>query len=281
MGFESMTVALIRRSWPIAVAFASVLCADVGHAQRVRLEIRPRIGDTIQMQMDQEIEMSGPHAAGAGRPRSMTGTMYVRTRAIPLRRLASGMQVLAITDSVAITPMGGSKMLENTRRALQGRRVELKVGLDGGIEVLDAGEPAGENTPPLFGPMPPMLPTGAVNVGASWSRDLSIPISTAGGGGARVNATFRLDSLGANGDIAYITMRGTLNRFGASGGAGGSQHSTGTLSGSIQLDRRLGWITNTRLVLLVRTVLTSTDAARSTAQVQMKVTQRLRAMRGS
>ncbi len=265
----------------VGVGLAGVLWPDAAHAQRVRLEIRPRIGDTIQMRLDQEIEMSGtsPDAAG-GPPRSMTGTMHVRTRAIPLRKLASGTLVLAITDSVAISPVGGSKMLESTRRALQGRRVELRVGLDGAMEVIDTGERAGD-TPRVFGPMPPMLPDGAVNVGGSWSRDLSVPIGSGSDGAARVSATFRLDSLSGNGDIAHITMRGTLSRFGVSGGAGGSQRSTGTLSGNLQLDRRLGWITDTHLVLSVRTVITSADAVRSTAHVRMKVTQRLRAIRGS
>lgn len=263
-----------------AAALAVMLLAAPAHGQRVRLEIRPQVGDTIHMRLDQEIEMSGtsPGSADAA-PKSMTGSMHVRTRAIPVRRLASGTQVVAITDSVAITPMAGVPMLESTRRALHGRRVELRVGLDGAMEVIDTGEHEGD-TPPFFGPMPPMLPGGSVSVGARWERSLSVPIGSSADGMARVDANFRLDSLSKNGDIAYITMQGTLSRIGASGTAGGSQRSTGTLSGSLELDRRLGWITDTHLVLAVRTVITS-GRGRAPAQVQMKVTQRLRAMRGS
>ncbi|MGI8619532.1 MAG: hypothetical protein ACR2L6_10650 [Gemmatimonadaceae bacterium] len=271
---------MARRVAGIAAALAATLLAGPAYGQRVRLEIRPQIGDTIQMQLDQEIEMSGTPAGGAeATPKSMTGWMHVRTRAIPVRRLASGTHVLAITDSVGISPVGGSPLLESARRALQGRRVELRVGLDGAMEVIDTGEHEGD-TPPFFGPMPPMLPGRVVSVGDRWMRNLSVPIGAGDDGAARVEANFRLDSLSRNGDIAYITMQGTLSRIGASGVAGGSRRSTGTLSGSLQLDRRLGWITDTHLVLEVRTVIT-TGAGRSPAQVQMKVTQRLRAMRGS
>jgi hypothetical protein len=49
----------------------------------------------------------------------------------------------------------------------------------------------------------------------------------------------------------------------------------------MQLDRRLGWITDTHLVLNVQTVMTSGEDGTAPVQVQMKVTQRLRAMRGS
>ncbi len=259
---------------------AVFLCAASAQAQLVRLEIRPQIGDTIQMQLEQEIEMSGAMPkVFSGAPRSMTGRMYARTRAIPVRRVASGTHVVAITDSVDITPVGGSRMPESARRALQGRRVELRVGADGAMEMIDTGEHEGQ-TSAFFGPMPAMLPARAVRVGGRWTRDFSVPIGSHADGLALVRANFRLDSLGRNGDIAYITMQGALSRIGPSGNAGVSQRGTGTLEGSLQLDRRLGWITDTRLVMVMRTVIAPGDGG-PPAQVQMKVTQRLRAMRGS
>lgn len=264
----------------VLCALGATALAVPAHAQRVRLEIRPQLGDTIHMRLDQEIEVSASSPDGsAAVPKAMTGSTHVRTRAIPIRRLAAGTHVLAITDSIAISPVGGTRMLESARRAMQGRRVQMRVGLDGAMEMIDTGEHEGD-TPQFFGPMPPMLPDRAVSVGGRWTRNLSVPIGNSADAMARVEANFRLDSLSRNGDIAYITMQGTLSRIGASGGAGGSQRSTGTLTGSLELDRRLGWITDTHLVLAVRTVITS-GAGRSPAQVQMKVTQRLRAMRGS
>ena len=154
------------------------------------------------------------------------------------------------------------------------------VGHDGGMRVIDTGEHDGETTP-FFPPAAPMLPDGPVNVRGRWTRTLELPIGTGVGEMARVQANFRLDSLSRNGDIAYISMTGTLSRIGGAGGRGGSQRSTGTLAGVMQLDRRLGWITDTQLVLNVQTVMTSGEDGTAPVQVQMKVTQRLRAMRGS
>lgn len=263
----------------IFAALGLLLLAQPASAQRVRLEIRPQVGDTIHMRLDQEIEVSSPSAEAAGGPKAMTGSIHVRTRAIPLRRLANGSLVQAVTDSVALTPIGGAPV-STSRRALEGARVTMIVGRDGGIEVIDTGEHDGETTP-FFPPTSPMLPDEPVEVGGRWRRTLELPIGNGSAGLARVQANFRLDSLSGNGDIAHITMNGTLNRIGGSGRDGGSQRSTGTMSGRLQLDRRLGWITDTHLVLNVHTVITSGEAGRPTAQMQMKVTQRLRAMRGS
>lgn len=263
----------------VLAVVAGALLAVPASAQRVRLEIRPQVGDTIHMRLDQEIEVSGTSPDVAGAPKSMTGSTHVRTRAIPLRRLVSGSLILAVTDSIEITPIGGTRAAV-PRSALEGARVTMIVGHDGGMEVIDTGEHDGETTP-FFAPTAPMLPDAPVNVGGRWTRSLELPIGSGAGGMARVQANFRLDSLSGNGDIAYITMNGTLSRIGGSGRGGGSQRSTGTLSGRMQLDRRLGWITDTHLVLNVHTVIISGEAGRPPAQVQMKVTQRLRAMRGS
>lgn len=280
MGSERVRASRIRGLLGGAVAMLAVLlCAAPAHAQRVRLEIRPQVGDTIHMQLDQQIEVTGTSPDAPGAPKSMTGSIHVRTRAIPLRRLASGSLVQAVTDSMALTPIGGSPV-STPRSALEGARVTMIVGHDGGMQVLDTGEHDGE-TPPFFPPTAPMLPDRPVSVGGTWRRTLDLPIGNGPAGMARVQANFRLDSLGQNGDIAYITLNGTLSRIGESDRSGGTQRSTGTLSGRMQLDRRLGWITDTYLVLNVHSVITSGKASGPSAQLQMKVTQRLRAMRGS
>lgn len=272
-----------RRLSAVAAVLTGLCLAQPAHAQRVRLEIRPQVGDTIQMQLDQEIEMTGTATDGSGvAARPVTGTMHVRTRAIPLRRIGSGTVVLAITDSVAMSPMGEWRLPESSRRALQGRRVQLRVGFDGAMDLIDTGEHEGD-TPPFLAPMPAMLPSGTVRVGATWTRKLSVPLGSAANSAASVDARFRLDSLSENGDIAYITMQGTLSRDGGRDGAA-LQRSTGTLAGNLQLDRRLGWITDTRMVLSMRTVIPMVDSAdrarAASTHVQMKVTQRLRATRG-
>lgn len=276
-----MASSSVRRAGVTRVAISiamGLLLAAPASAQRVRLEIRPHVGDTIHMRLDQEIEVTGSNP-GAGAPKSMTGAVHVRTRAIPVRRLVNGSLVQAVTDSIALTPIGGMPVT-TPRSALEGARVTMIVGHDGGIEVIDAGERDGAATP-FFPPTAPMLPDAPVSVGGRWTRALELPIGNGSAGMARVQANFRLDSLSGNGDIAYITMNGTLSRIGAPGRSGSSQRSTGTLSGRLQLDRRLGWISDTHLVLNVHTVITSGEPDRAPAQMQMKVTQRIRAMRGS
>lgn len=262
----------------VPVGLGLLLAADAS-AQRVRLEIRPQVGDTIYMRLDQEIEVTGSNVGAAGAPKSMTGAVHVRTRAIPIRRLVNGSLVHAITDSIALTPIGGVPVT-TPRGALEGATVTMIVGHDGGMEVIDTGGHDGKAAP-FFPPVAPMLPEAPVGVGGRWTRSLELPIGNGSAGLARVQANFRLDSLSGNGDIAYITMNGTLSRIGAPGRSGSSQRSTGTLSGRLQLDRRLGWIRDTQLVLNVHTVITSGEPDRTPAQMQMKVTQRIRAMRGS
>lgn len=280
MASSSVRRACLTRATRVAVPIAmGLLFAAPASAQRVRLEIRPQVGDTIHMRLDQEIEVTGSSPGVAGAPKSMTGAVHVRTRAIPVRRLVNGSLVQAVTDSVALTPIGGVAVT-TPRTALEGAKVTMIVGHDGGMEVIDTGEHDGETTP-FFPPTAPMLPEEPVSVGGRWTRTLELPIGNGSAGMARVQANFRLDSLSGNGDIAYITMNGTLNRIGAPARTGSSQRSTGTLSGRLQLDRRLGWLTDTHLVLNVNTVITSGVPDRTPAQMQMKVTQRIRAMRGS
>ena len=78
MDSERVKATRIRRGLSGMVAMlAMLLSAAPADAQRVRLEIRPQVGDTIHMQLDQEIEVSGtsPEAA-AGAPRAMTGSAH-------------------------------------------------------------------------------------------------------------------------------------------------------------------------------------------------------------
>jgi hypothetical protein len=115
---------------------------------------------------------------------------------------------------------------------------------------------------------------------------MQIPLTGDPGTLGSVRATFRLDSLGRNGDVAYISMRGTLSRInGPSAPAAASGYTTsGTLAGSIQIDRRLGWITDSRSTIIVRSTIAAAPGRKGEAQaapmqVRTKITQWIRAMR--
>jgi hypothetical protein len=167
---------------------------------------------------------------------------------------------------------------------MQSKAVWLRVSTDGAMELVEDGDPNSELRH-LFGEMPAMLARTSVAVGEKWTREMQIPLSSEPGAIGNVRATFQLDSLGRNGDIAYISMKGTMARINVDGSApaGPGYGTSGTLTGAIQIDRRLGWITDSRSTIIVRSMITSAPDSRGNAQrpmqVRTKITQWIRAMR--
>ena len=254
-------------------------------AQPVLLQIKPHIGDTLRMHLSQTVEMTGsPVNGGAESNRSLTTTIEVFSRAIPHQWTPTGTLMQAITDSVAMTPTSAAAIADLRRRAMQSKAVWLRVSTDGAMELVEDGDPNSELRH-LFGEMPAMLARTSVAVGEKWTREMQIPLSSEPGAIGNVRATFQLDSLGRNGDIAYISMKGTMARINVDGSApaGPGYGTSGTLTGAIQIDRRLGWITDSRSTIIVRSMITSAPDSRGNAQrpmqVRTKITQWIRAMR--
>jgi hypothetical protein len=134
--------------------------------------------------------------------------------------------------------------------------------------------------------VPAVLSRSSVSVGDKWTREMQIPLSNEPGAVGAVRATFHLDSLGRNGDIAYISLRGTMSRINTPGAApaGPGYGTTGQLSGTIQIDRRLGWITDSKSTIVVQSTITPASSKkgepeREPMQVRTKITQWIRAMR--
>ncbi len=260
--------------------------AQAALAQPVLLQIRPHIGDTLRMHLSQTVEMTGTTQGARTDPvRSMTTSIEVFTRAIAQRWTPNGTLMQTITDSVAINPASPASLADLRRRAMQGRRVLLRVTMDGAMELVDDGDPRSELRQ-IFGEMPAVLSRNPVSVGDKWTREMQIPLSSEPGAVGAVRATFQLDSLGRNGDIAYISMRGTLFRINTAGAApaGPGYGTTGQLTGTIQIDRRLGWITDSKSTIIVRSMIVANpsragEAERAPMQVRTKITQWIRAMR--
>ena len=262
------------------------LFAHAVGAQAVLLQIRPHIGDTLRMHLSQTVEMTGTTRGLKGdSTTAMTTSFEVFTRAIARQWTSSGTLMQTITDSVAMTPASAGSLADLRRRVMQANPVWLRVSTDGAMEMVDDGDPNSELRH-LFGEMPAMLARNAVAIGEKWTREMQIPLSTEPGAVGSVRATFRLDSLGRNGDIAYISMHGTMARINTSGSApaGPGYGTTGQLAGSIQIDRRLGWITDTKSSIIVRSTIASApgrsgEPERAPMQVRTKITQWIRAMR--
>lgn len=249
------------------------------YAQPVLLHIRPHVGDTLSVRLEQRVEMSGaPLDCGPGTPmrgakpcsalrRELTTVNEVFSRAIVEKVSSGGASVLAITDSVrTATSRGGPT---GKPRRVQGRdhSIRMRVSSDGSAEVTDAE--ASDELRNIFGQMPAMLSRSPVRVGGKWTREMRIPIAGEVGALGLVRATFQLDSLGKNGDIAYISMRGTLTHDGSNSDA------DGWMTGSLQLDRRLAWITETRAEIDVTSIFR--PAGTGPMRVRTRITQFLKA----
>jgi len=257
-------------------------------AQSVLLQIRPHIGDTLRMHLSQTVEMTGTNKSrGRDSTTTMTTSIEVFTRAVPSQLTSSGTLMQAITDSVKMNPASPASLEDLQRRSMQARPVWLRVSTDGAMEIVDDADPNSELRH-LFGEMPAMLARQAVAVGEKWTREMQIPLSGDPGTVGEVKATFRLDSLGRNGDIAYISMHGTMSRANAPAGQaqpnGRGYMTSGTLSGTIQIDRRLGWITDSKSSIIVHSTIAQSPARKgdpqiAPMQVRTRITQWIRAMR--
>ncbi len=265
---------------------AVVFLAKSAVAQPALLQIRPHIGDTLRMHLSQTVEMTGTtRGARTDSVRSMTTSIEVFTRAIAQQWTTNGTLMQTITDSVAMSPTSAGSLADLRRRAMQGKRVWLRVSTDGAMELVDDGDPNSELRH-IFGEMPAVLSRATVSVGDKWTREMQIPLSNEPGAVGAVRATFQLDSLGRSGDIAYISMRGTMSRINTLGAApaGPGYGTTGQLSGTIQIDRRLGWITDSKSTIIVRSSIEANparkgEADRAPMEVRTKITQWIRVMR--
>jgi hypothetical protein len=169
-------------------------------------------------------------------------------------------------------PTAALRPLRDAQRALEGRTVRLRVDEGGGMSVgTGAGASYGGGTE-----MPPMLPTYPVSVGQSWTRGMRVPLSATRPSSADVNTTFRLDSLTNRGSVAYISFHGAVSHDHAEDGRGAVGKTVGTLQGTMQVDRRLAWITDSHMV--VNVVSDIQPAGKPVVHARMRITQSLRAL---
>ena len=255
-------------------------------AQGLLLQIRPRPGDTLHTRLDQTIEMTGRTRVGdADSTMRVVTNMLVLARTIVLKGDTTSTTVLTVTDSVSVSGSGGRSALlrEQTQELLAGKRLTMRLAPDGSAEILsDEGVPP-SSAPALLGRMPATLPGTAVRVGESWEQVMEVPIAgqPGGAGASAVRATFRLDSLSRGGRLAYISMRGELTRdeSAAEQPSGVRLSTNGTITGAMIVDRRRGWLTYSRSVMTVSSILTPPPGTPGAPmRFEMKITQRMRTM---
>jgi hypothetical protein len=260
-----------------AVALASPAGAQGG----VFLHVRPRVGDTLTTRLEQQTEVSGAaRGASSATPRTVTTSVRLDSRTIVQSSLAASTVVLTIVDFVDIhsTDEHATALVEETERALRGQQLLLRLGLDGTVEsASDArGMAVSRALAEAMAAMPAIFPRHPVSVAEEWQREMPLPSGGPLGakGSGRVIATFRLDSLDRSGNMAYLSMRGEVKPDG-----GGPVEVSGTISGAMQVDRARGWMTSSRVSVMLRSLVTP-PAATGLAPMRFvtRVTQRLRTM---
>jgi hypothetical protein len=265
----------------VTLGLACVAVPSLG-AQSVVLRLHPRVGDTLHTRLEQRTEVSGELAGGKGAAmKPMTSSIALSSRTIVQRSTAASTLVLTIVDSADIhsSDSHATTQVADAERLMRGQQMILQLAADGTVEsATDArGRVLTDGVARSMAAMPAVFPQKAVSVGEQWMREMPLP---AGGplgarGSGHVIAAFRLDSLGHGGNIAYVSMQGDIRPDSTSEGV----ELSGAVSGSMQIDRTRGWLTESRFTVLLRSFVRPPAASGlSPMRFLTRVTQRLRTM---
>ena len=277
----------LARSLPLTLArviAGAVALATLGvreaaaQMEPIAIQLRPRVGDVFRTRLDQVVEVTGTTKHGDG-----DTTVTVRTDLVVLTHSrvelvdGDGATVLAVTDSVTLYTTGSADAwTDQTMRHLRGQRLRIRMAPDGAVSLAEKPDADERELQALVAQMPALLPKKPVMIGASWQRAMSMPIAGQPEArlGAEVVATFRLDS--RVGDLAWISMSGTLQPTRRKDGDAIQTELAGTVNGWVVVDRRRGWIVDARTMLNVRSTVAETKDAPA-MKFRMRIEQRLRA----
>jgi hypothetical protein len=268
------------------------LCATLGllpigapnaQSAAVLLQLRPRSGDTLRLRMDQTVEMAGMTRQGEiDVTNSESHTLVMLSRIAVEATDLDGATVTAATDSVRVVTSNGGEPnpLLGWARAMQGHRVRFRVALDGSTSLVGPDKNASPRVSSFLAQLPATLPREPITIGTTWTRAMEIPLSGADTrGSALMTATFRFDSLSRSGDLAWLSMTGRVTRTitPRKGVTGPDMDMTGSVSGSVTVDRRRGWITDARTLITVRSLIFAAKSG-SAVKVRTKITQWMRVL---
>ena len=271
----------------LAVAVATLIGATRPTAAQtavardgVLLRLHPHVGDTLHTRLEQLTEITVARPGATPRPTATTVTVLARTIVQASRQAST--TVLTVVDSADVhsSDVHAGPMAEQAERSLRGQQLILQLAEDGTVEIArDArGLAVSREVTEAMASMPAVFPRKSVAVGERWQREMPLLSSNPMGGasaGAHVRAEFRLDSLGRHGEVAYVSMHGEIVPDDDRSGRDLSGH----MSGAMQVDRRRGWMTDSRFSLVVMSLVAQPGAAAAAPmRFLTKVTQRLRTM---
>ena len=286
-----MHLALLRKVVVAAlslVAAAGSSWARAG-AQSVTLQIKPRVGDTLRMRLDQESELTGVRRRSDGE----SGTMVLTSMRMFSRAIVEGASdqrdgegggttVLAVTDSVLLSTTD-----EHVRAAavqiqeqMRGQRIRFRVAPDGTVEMMHSPGGTPREVVQVVSLMPAAFPKGPISVGESWIREMPLPAGTQLGAqvSGKLHVTFRLDSLTHGREWAYVSMRGEM-RPATGPGASASVLDKGLVNGTMLVDQRRGWLIESRFNIVVSSTVTPPSSMMAggitSMHMQMRITQHM------
>jgi hypothetical protein len=226
-------------------------------AQTITLQIKPHAGDTLRMRLDQESEMTGVRRSTNGESTAMLlTTMRMFSRAIVEGGSEKSTTVLAVTDSVILSTSD-----EHTRSAaaaigtqMRGQRIRFNVAPDGMVSMMSSDDGTPREVAQVVSLMPATFPRGPIKVGESWVREMPLPAGAQLGAqlSGKLHVTFRLDSLTHGGEWAYVSMRGELQPATGPGAAG--MDDRGTVNGTMLVDQKRGWLTESWFNIIFNSV---------------------------
>jgi len=260
-----------------------VVAAGRGWGQGVTLQIKPHLGDTLRMVLDQRSEMTGVKRTAAGDATAMVvNTLKMFSRAIVEGASGKGTLVLAVTDSalMSTTDDRARAATLQAQAAMRGQRVRFRVLPDGSVGMSEAGG-APRDVAQVVSVMPAAFPRSPINVGESWIREMPVPAGTQFGAqlSGTLYVTFRFDSLTHAGDWAYVSMRGEMKPVGGQSSVSGMVLEKGVVTGTMLVDRRRGWLTESWFRIAMSSVVTPPLAAGlMSMHTEMRITQHMRTL---
>jgi hypothetical protein len=273
-----MTAAVSRALKQVTAAAIFAQAGDLG-AQKTTLEVHPHAGDTLHVVLENALTISAAPRAGYAAVPPATTRYRLFTREIVERADRRFSAVLTIVDSVAVTTTGppGTGLFPDLDRSLEGTRVRIHLAADGASTVAQSSPSLDADLRALIGESPSMLPGVPVAAGESWVRDLPLPVDASSVPAGVVRTKFQLDSLTERGNLAWISLSGTIAPLAAGDSSRPAFTSTGTVTGSIVLDRESGWLVGSRTVVDIESVAAMPGGAEPLV-VTVRVVQGMRAM---
>lgn len=270
----------MRRAWTSRALGLLVFATGRVWAQSLTLQIRPHMGDTLRMRLDQQTEMTGVKRTSSGEVTAVVlTTMKMFSRAIVEGASEKGTALLAVTDSVLFTTTDEQARQPSQRAAEQMRnqRTRFRVLSDGTVGMGEA-ETASRDVAQVVAVMPAAFPKAPIKVGESWSREMPLPASQQLGAqlSGKLYVTFRFDSLTHGGEWAFVSMRGELRPAATPPAGSGATLDKGSVSGTMLVDQKRGWLTESWFNILMTSVITPPlMTGLGSMHMQMRITQHM------